>query len=596
MNKLEKVKTFIHNQTGAVRNIEIIEPYDASSDNEKTGELLNVCAYCRVSTPDESQKTSHDFQLAEFEEYIKSNPKWKFCGVYSDKGKTGTSKTKRTGFLKMLADCKAGKIDLVVVKSVSRFARNTEDFLFTLRELKNLKSPVGVFFKVEHLNSLSARDEVILTVLATFAQEESHIKSEAMNWSLDHRFANGRYLVSKVFGYSKKKGPFEPLVINEAEAKIVRLCYALFVSGRSSSEVAATLNNLGLKSKKGKLCWSASTVVNLMQNEKYCGDLLVRKTWTPDYLTHRSIKNKGKNRRKKQYYETDHHDAIVPRLVHRAALNLIESHRQGARQHNNPCLSVVDSGALKGFVSVNRSYAGFTAEDYIIASGSAYTEKEEESLYKDYDIEIKKDSVSVFDFSGYSSVSLLLFDQSRKAACTITGKSFTFNSACSKKLNTDYIEILVHPVEKILAIRPCSNDTTGAVKWRKTKSTTTFGTVCFTDALFDILGWNAKLKFRASGVVRTKDNESIILFDLSNVLIIKNDAGALPEKFASSYGNPYYENLTACQLHRIDIQGLWKVLAKSEPSETHVGQILEITEFCNSSLQEFELGETINGQ
>ena len=248
---------------------------------EETG-TKRVCAYCRVSTDDVNQTSSYELQNNHYEDMIKEHQGWELVGIYADEGISGTSLKHRDEFNRMIEDCKAGKIDLIVTKSVSRFARNIVDCIAKVRELANMIPQVGVFFETEHIYTLDNTSEMMLAVLSAAAQEESHTKSEIMNISIEQRFSRGIFLTPKLLGYDVDEDG--NLVINEEEAKTVRLCYYLFLNGFPTTEIAEVLMQLKRKTKLGNTKWSSGTIVSLLRNERYCGDILSRKTFTPNYL------------------------------------------------------------------------------------------------------------------------------------------------------------------------------------------------------------------------------------------------------------------------------------------------------------------------
>ena len=256
---------------------------------EETG-TKRVCAYCRVSTDDVNQTSSYELQKNHYEDMIKEHQGWELVGIYADEGISGTSLKHRDEFNRMIEDCKAGKIDLIVTKSVSRFARNIVDCIAKVRELANMIPQVGVFFETEHIYTLDNTSEMMLAVLSAAAQEESHTKSEIMNISIEQRFSRGIFLTPKLLGYDVDEDG--NLVINEEEAKTVRLCYYLFLNGFPTTEIAEVLMQLKRKTKLGNTKWSSGTIVSLLRNERYCGDILSRKTFTPNYLDHKSKKNR----------------------------------------------------------------------------------------------------------------------------------------------------------------------------------------------------------------------------------------------------------------------------------------------------------------
>lgn len=269
---------------------------------------LRVAAYCRVSTDTEAQAGSYELQIQYYTKYIKSNPDWIFAGVYADQGISGTSTKKRVQFLKMIEDCHQGKIDIILTKSVSRFARNTLDTIKYMRELKLLSSPVEIKFETEGLNTLDKNAEMMITFLSCVAQGESEAKSDSIRWSVRQRFANGFPLCPTYFllGYDTDEN--KNMVIVEEEAVIVRFIYQQFLEGNSVQQIAEMLTENNIPTVKGNKVWSCSTLRSILRNERYCGDVLMQKTVTVDCLAHRSIKNTGQE---KQYRMTNHHPAII---------------------------------------------------------------------------------------------------------------------------------------------------------------------------------------------------------------------------------------------------------------------------------------------
>ena len=284
---------------------------------EDTGKK-RVCAYCRVSTDDVNQTSSYELQKNHYEDMIKEHQGWELVGIYADEGISGTSLKHRDEFNRMIEDCKVGKIDLIVTKSVSRFARNIVDCIAKVRELANMIPQVGVFFETEHIYTLDNTSEMMLAVLSAAAQEESHTKSEIMNISIEQRFSRGIFLTPKLLGYDVDEDG--NLVINKEEAETVRLCYYLFLNGFPTAEIAEILMQLKRKTKLGNTKWSSGTVGSLLRNERYCGDVLSRKTFTPNYLDHKSKKNRHD---RNQYRQTDHHEAIVDRDIYNAAQKML---------------------------------------------------------------------------------------------------------------------------------------------------------------------------------------------------------------------------------------------------------------------------------
>jgi site-specific DNA recombinase len=254
-----------------LRKVKIIEPL---ANETRNIEKLNVAAYCRVSTDNAKQLDSLDAQIRHYESYIKSNNKWTLAGVYYDEGMTGTSKDKRTGLLNLIKDCKEGKVNLIITKSISRLARNTADCLELVRSFTELG--VCLYFEKENINTQSMESELMLSILAGLAENESLSISENTKWSIRRRFQNGTYKVSDPpYGYDARNGK---LVINEEEANIVRHIFSETLAGKGSQKIANELNKRNIKSKRNSK-WTANTILGMLQNERYIGDALYQKTY-----------------------------------------------------------------------------------------------------------------------------------------------------------------------------------------------------------------------------------------------------------------------------------------------------------------------------
>ena len=301
-------------QTAAAKkkNISIIPPqpeYDRSIKVQY--KALRVAAYCRVSTLLEQQEGSYEAQISYYTEKIKSNPNWKMAGIYADDGKSATNTKKRDDFNAMIEDCLAGKIDMVITKSVSRFARNTVDCLQNIRKLK--EKNIAIFFEKEGVNTLEGSGELLITILSSQAQEESRNLSENTRWGLVRRFENGIMSINhnKFMGYTKDENG--DLVIVPEEAEIVRRIFRLFLEGSSYVQIAKILESEGILTVTGKKEWRPSVIDQMLQNEKYMGDALLQKTYTVDFLTKKRVKNQGIVQ---QYYIQDNHEAIIPKELY----------------------------------------------------------------------------------------------------------------------------------------------------------------------------------------------------------------------------------------------------------------------------------------
>ena len=257
-----------------------------------------VAAYARVSTEKEEQLSSYEAQVDYYTKYIKERPDWDFVFVYTDEGISATNTKKRDGFNQMIKDALDGKIDLIITKSVSRFARNTVDTLTNVRKLKAVG--VEVYFQKENMWSLDSKSEFVLTLMSSMAQEESRSISENITWGIYKRAADGQVTVAYAhfLGYDKGKEKGE-LVINEEQAVTVRLIYRLFIEGMTAASIANRLIELGIPTPARKKRWQCTVVESILSNEKYKGDALRLKTFTADYLTKKIQVNHGE---RPQYY------------------------------------------------------------------------------------------------------------------------------------------------------------------------------------------------------------------------------------------------------------------------------------------------------
>lgn len=269
---------------------------------------LKVAAYCRVSTDREEQASSYEAQVAHYTQFIQKNPEWELAGIYADDGITGTNTKKREEFNRMIQDCMNGNIDMIITKSISRFARNTLDCLKYIRELKEKNIPV--FFEKENINTMDSKGEVLLTIMASLAQQESQSLSQNIKLGLQYRFQNGEVRVnhSRFLGYTKDEEG--NLIIEPAEAEVVKRIYREYLEGASLLQIGRGLEADGILTGAGKTKWRPETLKKILQNEKYIGDALLQKTYTVDFLNKKRVKNKGIV---PQYYVENSHEPIIPR-------------------------------------------------------------------------------------------------------------------------------------------------------------------------------------------------------------------------------------------------------------------------------------------
>lgn len=520
-----------------------------------------VAIYVRVSTDDPNQTSSFELQKNHYcDDVISKNPSYNLVGIYADEGISGTSMAKRKEFNRMIDDCHAGKIDLIITKSLSRFARNLVDTVTTIRDLANLRPPVGVLFETENIFTLDKDKEVILSILATLAQEESHIKSDIMNASLVWRFSRGIFLTPVLLGYDHDvEGN---LVVNNLEAQTVRLIFFMYLYGHSCKEIADVLTDIGRKTKKGNIKWSEGSINSILRNERYCGDVLTWKTYTADYITHKKQKNLGD---RIQHRQRDHHEPIIRRDDFIAVQHMLENAKYGNKSIM-PELEVIREGSLKGFVSVNPRWCSFKTDEYIAACCDADNDEKPQE-----DILIEADT-GEFDFRGFEVARSQFFDTTNKMCVTFDSKGLQFSTTCVKKFqNNQYIEILVHPIKKLIVVRSSNKKVRNSMRWAKIDNmgntvARKISGAAFMPTLFELFEWNIDFKYRIRGVKKQKDNTSLMIFDIKDATIFvpqtvteeENNGGnpledvtpvvpktgksivAFPSAWANSFGNDFY--------------------------------------------------------
>ncbi|MCQ4774592.1 recombinase family protein [Lacrimispora saccharolytica] len=270
-----------------------------------------VAGYARVSTDHEDQQTSYEAQVDYYTTYIQGREDWEFAGLYSDEGISATNTKHRAGFNQMIADALAGKIDLIITKSVSRFARNTVDSLSTIRKLK--EHNIECYFEKENIWTFDSKGELLLTIMSSLAQEESRSISENVTWGQRKRMADGKvsFAYSRFMGLDKDKETGK-IVVNPEQAEVVKLIFRLFLEGLTPHAIAVELTSRGIKTPGGKDVWNQQTVRRMLSNEKYKGDALLQKEFTVDFLQKKMKKNEGEV---PQYYVEGNHEAIISPAV-----------------------------------------------------------------------------------------------------------------------------------------------------------------------------------------------------------------------------------------------------------------------------------------
>ena len=571
------------------------------------GGTKRVAPYIRVSTDSDEQTSSYELQKNYFTEYVNAQPGWVLVDIYADEGISGTQINHREGLQRLLDDCRAGKIDYIITKSISRFARNIVDCLNMIEELRNLNPPVGVIFETDHIDTLGGNDSLLLSILASLAEAESRNKSEIMNWSIENRFSRGIFLLPELIGFDKDEDG--NLVINDDEADTVRLCFYLFIAGFRLSDIAELLTEMGRKTgfnkqhnkKPGvepvyKTNWTSNSVLDILRNERHCGDVLARKTFTPNFKNHKSKKNRGERQQVKKY---DNHEAIVSREVFESANRKLDM-CTGKQDRSYPIMKVIDDGALRGFVPVDRTWSGFSSEDFKVASQSVYGGEE-----------INEDCASSNEsvLSNFQVVRAQLFSTRLYPAVTISKGKMRFNTACLKRFeDVEYVELLFNSVEKCLAVRPCEKSNPNAIQWGTLKEGKWIvkEKSCrgFSAPLYETMGWNEELRYRMRGSFMGDGDNKIMLFDLEEPEIIERvlveDIPTKPDEPETEERKPKYKNVMTFNCHgvfghsydedthfleRVHYAGNWDVL---RPAREVFG-VNPITESeINALLQEAE--------
>jgi len=318
-------------RTATVRNVTTIPASLSRFTSTPISEQRKrrTAGYARVSTDSEEQLTSYEAQVDYYTNYIKSRDDWEFVRVYTDEGISGTNTKKREGFKNMIKDALDGNIDLIITKSVSRFARNTVDSLTTVRQLK--EKGIEIYFEKENIWTLDSKGELLITIMSSLAQEESRSISENVTWGQRKRFADGKVCVPFKHFLGYDRGEDGNLVLNEKEAVIVRRVYSMFLQGMTPYGIASQLTADRIMSPAKKEKWNAGTVKRMLSNEKYKGDALLQKSYTVDFLTKKKKDNEGEI---PQYYVENNHEAIIEPAVFDMVQRELERRHPGRNRHS----------------------------------------------------------------------------------------------------------------------------------------------------------------------------------------------------------------------------------------------------------------------
>lgn len=540
--------------------------------------FFRVCAYCRVSTDNDKQLSSFELQQAHYRQLVQDHPNWDLRHIFADQGISGTSLKNRDEFNAMIDACKRGEYDLILTKSVSRFARNLVDCISLIRMLKGLTPPVGVFFETDNLYTLGENTEFMLSFLATFAQEESVKKSESMNWSLQQRFKDGKLLTPAPLGYDRQKDSadhyikYAPLLVNEAEARIVRFIYDAYLTGWSQESIANFLKDIGCLTKTGSTDWTTSAIGYILTNERYVGNVLTWKTFTADLYEHKHKKNKQD---RDQYLYHDRHPAIISLEKFEAVQALIENRKHHVRGFL-PALHVIDEGIFRGYIPINHHWVNDDPNVYYDISNSVAKVLKVKA--------IDKRSFSAFDLSGYQVVrNQFMQVRYEGPSITLAENRVSFNLFCMRCFeDVAYIQLLLHPAERKIAIRPCREKDTHSIRWRpdpeKPVYSKTLNCQHFGNALFNIMEWDPEYIYRVRGTWAKRGSEQIIVFNLVNAVpamlmlpdnpdsTVRRRTELIPAEWTDDFGDEFYEHILENGFYYLAPDSEWRTTAASIPA------------------------------
>lgn len=559
-----------------------------------------VAVYVRVSTDDIRQTTSYELQKKYYEDFVVRHPNWSLVKIYADEGISGTSMAHRDAFQQMIRDCKAGMIDLIITKSVSRFARNVVLCIGIARDLAELEPPVGVFFESECIFSLNDDSKMAFTFQAAMAEEESRIRSRSMESSLRMRLDNGIPLTPELLGY-RHDGDGN-LVVNTDEASTVKLAFYMYLYGYSTQQIADTFTALERRSYLGNTRWTSGGILQILRNERHCGDVLTRKTYTPNYLTHLAKKNRGQ---RPQSRYLNHHEAIISRDDFNAVQQMLDNAKYGNRSIL-PELRVIDSGKLRGFVIINPRWAGFQSREYFVAAQSVMQEDVHATDSGRPADSAPQSEAGAFDLRGFELTRSEFLDSRCRPRVTFGSKKICFNVECVRQIGgTGYAELLADPIGKRFAVRPADEKNRNAVRIASPSATNFYprdiAASAFSKTLFALFGWTLNRKYQITGVRWQKDGDLAYIFDTANAeaLIrpgtISNEETALcdaalhplssvgkhiraiPKEWTTSFGRQFYlyEQDAAALEHQSEES--WKLRLEGRLFEA--GKRLNVTGF-----------------
>lgn len=478
-----------------------------------------VAVYARVSTKSTEQVSSIENQTKYYTEKVEQTPNWELQQIYSDEGKSGTSIKKRTEFMRMMQDAADNKMDLILCASVSRFARNIAICTEQLRLLRtqNPSHPVGVYFETENIYTLDPKSSQSLSIHAMLADWESAQKSSRMILSYDQRICMGQYPISDLLGY--RHTPDGQLIIQEDEAITVRFVFLAYICGYSLAEIAQILTEKGRKTLKGNTTWDSRMVKEIMLNERRWGDLDVRKRIVIDYVEGKTIKNI--KTRVKAFVPAHHEGIVTPELAKAAHCVFANTRATGGVSE----LNVIESGALKGFVSICPTWGGISADIIKQISRGVYTEAEFDELQQKARIFSGEEHSNVLSMqlTGYEVPHGVFFINRSTSTITLSPSRIQFSKSSHINLGqSESVEILYHPFLQALVIRACDSNSPNAFKWENDNGeiVTSIAARAFCGAIYDEMMWMHQYKFKFRGITRTRGNAKMLMFYLDEPQIL----------------------------------------------------------------------------
>lgn len=475
-------------------------------------EYLRVAIYVRVSTLDPKQTSSFELQKKYYEDLVKRYPKWTLVKIYSDEGKSGVTTQHRDGYNEMMKDAMENKFDLIIVKSISRMARNVVVLLSTVRRLAEKK--IGVLFESEAVYSLNDMNHLSLTFQATVAEEESRIRSRSMEASLRMRLDHGLPLTPELLGFLKDSEG--KLIANPETCNIPKLMFYMYLYGYSTQQIADVLTRLSKRTYLGNLKWTANGVARSLSNERYCGDVQTRKRYkifAADVVKQKSFKNQGE---KPQSYYLAEHDAIVSRDDFLAVQRIMHNAKYGGTSLL-PELKVIPKGLLKGFVIVHPKWGSFKKDDYIAACRSVAGDEPSEEI----SVEVKAGS---FDLRKFEAVSIRMFEEQQIPSISLQEDEIKFSTSCVRAMACDhYVEFMVHPLQKKIAIRPTTEDNRYAIQWssggKDNRVPHSISCKAYIDTLFQIFGWKPDYKYKLYGCIYRDGKDAACIFTTTDASV-----------------------------------------------------------------------------